>query len=83
MPSIERVLQGCLNKIESWTDNNGFRFSKSKSVCMHFCNKRIPHSDPSLKIYNTEIPVVRETKFLGLTFDSKLSFKPHIASLNA
>ena len=81
MPSIERVLQGCLNKIESWANNNGFRFSKSKSVCMHFCNKRIPHSDPSLKIYNTEIPVVTETKFLGLTFDSKLSFKPHIANL--
>jgi hypothetical protein len=49
---------------------------------MHFCNKRIPHPDPSLKIYNTEIPVVTEAKFLGLTSDNKLSFKPHKANLN-
>ncbi len=78
---MERVLQGCLNKIETWADNNGFRFSKSKTVCMHFCNKRTPHSDPSLKLYNTDIPVVEEAKFLGILFDSKLSFKAHIANL--
>ncbi len=78
MHSIERVLQGCLQKIESWADNNGFRFSKSKTVCMHFCCKRTVHFDPSLKLYNSEIPVVSEAKFLGLIFDNKLSFKSHI-----
>ena len=81
MHSIERVLQGCLKKIESWADSNGFQFSKSKTVCMHFCNKRNPHPEPSLKLYNTEIPVVTEAKFLGVIFDSKLSFKAHIAYL--
>jgi hypothetical protein len=48
---------------------------------MHFCTKHLLHPDPCLKIYNSEIPVVNETKFLGLIFDSKLSFKPHIAYL--
>jgi hypothetical protein len=28
-----------------------------------------------------EIPVVNETKFLGIIFDSKLTFKPHIVNL--
>jgi Reverse transcriptase (RNA-dependent DNA polymerase) len=28
MPSVERVLQCCLNRIEHWADCNGFRFSK-------------------------------------------------------
>jgi hypothetical protein len=78
MHSIERVLQGCLGKIESWADTNGFRFSKSKTVSTHFCNKRLLHPDPCLKLYNSEIPLVSETKFLGLVFDSKLSFKAHI-----
>jgi hypothetical protein len=78
MHSVERVLQGCLGKIESWADTNGFRFSKSKTVSIHFCNKRLLHPDPCLKLYNSEIPVVSETKFLGLVFDSKLSFKAHI-----
>jgi hypothetical protein len=70
-----------LKKIELWADNNGFQFSKSKTVCMHFCNKCTPHSEPSLRLCNTEIPVVSETKFLGIIFDSKLTFKPHIANL--
>jgi ribonuclease HI len=81
MRCLERQLQFCLNKIQRWADENGFQFSKSKSVCMHFCHKRIPHPDPELKIYSTVIPVVEETKFLGLVFDRKLTFKPHIKSL--
>ena len=40
MASIERQLQLCLNKVEKWADENGFKFSKTKTVCMHFCNKR-------------------------------------------
>jgi hypothetical protein len=48
---------------------------------MHFCTKRTLHPDPHLKLYNCELPIVSETKFLGLLFDSKLSFKSHIAYL--
>ena len=40
MASIERQLQLCLNKVEKWADENSFKFFKTKSVCMHFCNKR-------------------------------------------
>ena len=39
MASIERQLWLCLNKVEKWADENGFKFSKTKTVCMHFCNK--------------------------------------------
>ena len=78
MASIERQLQLCLNKIEKWADENGFKFSKTKTVCMHFCNKRKVHPDPTLTIYNSQIPVVPQTKFLGVIFDSKLNFKAHI-----
>ena len=81
MTVIERQLQSCLNKIESWANENGFRFSKTKTVCMHFCNKRKLHPDPSLTIYNNPIPVVPEARFLGLFFDSKLNFKAHITNL--
>ena len=61
-----------------WADENGFKFSKTKIVCMHFCNKRKLHPDPTLTIYNSQIPVVSQTKFLGVIFDSKLNFKAHI-----
>ena len=78
MAAIERQLQLCLNKVEKWADENGFKFSKTKTVCMHFCNKRKLHPDPTLTIYNSQIPVVSQTKFLGVIFDSKLNFKAHI-----
>ena len=48
---------------------------------MHFCHKRALHPDPELSIYNNKIPIVQQTKFLGLIFDNKLTFKPHIQYL--
>ena len=83
MDNIERQLQLCLNKIEKWAAGNGFSFSTSKTVGMHFCNKRKLHLDPDLTFYGQPIKIVKETKFLGLIFDNKLSFIPHIKMLKA
>jgi len=49
-------------------------------VC-HFCRLRKHHLDPELFLYGTFIPVLQEVKFLGLIFDSRLSFLPHIRYL--
>ena len=62
---------------------NGFKFSKSKTVCMHFCQLRTLHPDPSLTMGGDPIKVVKEMRFLGLVFDTKLSFLPHIRALKA
>ena len=78
MRTIERHLQQNLNKIEHWATNNGFKFSKSKTQCVHFCQLRKQHDDPVLTLYGSPIPVVQEYKYLGLIFDKKLSFIPHI-----
>ena len=83
MRTIERHLQQCLNRIEDWATRNGFKFSKSKTQCVHFCQQRKIHNDPSLYIYGSQIPVVAESKFLGVIFDKKLSFIPHIKYLKA
>ena len=40
MRTIERHLQQCINRIEDWALKNGFKFSKSKTQCVHFCQKR-------------------------------------------
>ena len=48
-----------------------------------FCQLRGLHPDPVLNIYGSPIPVVEEAKFLGLLFDKKLSFIPHIRALKA
>ena len=79
--SCERQLQGSLKKIEEWCTENGFKFSSSKTVCLHFHKKRGTLPDPDLFLYGKKIRVVRETKFLGVTFDQKLSFIPHLKTL--
>jgi len=45
---IERHLQRCLNKLADWGDTNGFKFSPSKTVCIHFCKLCKPQPEPTL-----------------------------------
>ena len=74
-------MQQCINEITHWANTNGFKISKSKSRCVHFCQLRKMNNDPLLKLEDTEIPVVNEYKFLGAIFDRKLSFISHIKYL--
>ena len=76
MHTIERQLQQNLNNIQDWATKNGFKFSKSKTVCMHFCQLRKAHDDPVLTLDGTPIPVVEETKYLGVIFDKNLRLYP-------
>ena len=56
----------------------GFKFSLAKTVCVHFHNKRGIFAEPNVTLNGQKIKVVREKKFLGLVFDQKLSFIPHL-----
>ena len=58
-------------------------FSKSKTQFVYFCQLRKIHDDPEVYLYGSVIPVVDDFKFLGLIFDRKLSFIPHIKYLKA
>ena len=83
MGMIERQLQQNLNKSENRETSNGFKFSNSKTQFVHFCQLRKQHDDPVLYLYGSPIPVVKESKCLGILFDRKLSFIPHIKYLKA
>ena len=48
MQAIKRQLQLHLNRIEDWADNDGFKLSQSKTVCVHFFRRRCLHPDPNL-----------------------------------
>ena len=76
MNIIERQLQQFLNKLQTWSEENGFKFSKSKTKCTYLCNIRGVQPDPELYLDKTKIEVVSEFKFLGVIFDKKLSFLP-------
>ena len=75
---IERHLPHCLSKLLCFVDVNGFKFSASKTVCSLFCHHREPYQGPLLTLNDSPIPVMEEVKFLGLVFDRKLTFLPHL-----
>ena len=74
----EQKLQKCLKNLESWCNENGFKFSPTKTNCVHFTKKRNVALQPNLVLNGHNIPVVEESKFLGVIFDNKLTFIPHI-----
>ena len=80
--AIQRKLQRTINKLERWTLRNGFTFSKNKTVAMHFCPDK-KCQDPELTLGGTPIQFVKENKFLGLIWDTKLTFEPHVKYLKA
>ena len=52
---VDGQLQQNLNKIQKRAIENGLKFSKSKTVCMHCCHLRKAHYDPVLTLDGTPI----------------------------
>ena len=76
----ERQLQICVNKVQEWASMNGFKFSETKTVAIHFWKGRTV-KDPEIYINGTKIKAADEARFLGLIFDKRLTFQSHIRDL--
>ena len=80
--TIERHIQQSVNAIQEWATRNGFRFAARKCKVVHFTAPRHKAKrPPTITIGDTLLPVEESTKFLGLWWDSHLSFKKHISVL--
>ena len=78
---VERHLQLCVNSVQTWVTSNGFKFSPSKTTCVHFTSQKGFFPDPNISIGGAPVTVSKEAKFLGVIFDQKLSFLNHIKYL--
>ena len=84
LDTIERHIQQAINSIQEWATNDGFRFAAHKCKVVHFTAPRVRiQRPPTVRIGNTLLPVEESTKFLGLWWDSHLSFKKHFSVLKA
>lgn len=72
-------LQACIDDVVRWADANGFTFSTAKTTAIHFNYSPRLFIPPDIHLYNKPIPYTETTKFLGLIWDTKLSWKPHVA----
>ena len=75
----QTVLQEAVDSIISWT-SHGFTISRSKTVATTFTRK-YRTVKPSLLLYGQPIKYVNHTKFLGLHFDEKMTWKYHFESV--
>ena len=61
-----------LDKVDNWSDANGFKFSKTKTAYIHFCNNRKLHPDQH---YQYAILLFHKLSFLMLYLTINLMLK--------
>ena len=66
---------------QQMSNSKWFQVLWNKNKMCPFLSKKKLHNDPSLKLSGIEIPVVDEYRFLGIIFDKKLTFIPHLKYL--
>ena len=78
--ALHSKAQRHIDHIYSWCLSTGLSINTLKTKIIIFTNKR-SFSIPPLVIAGTDIPYSKETKFLGVTIDSKLRFSRHVSEI--
>ncbi|XP_076629123.1 uncharacterized protein LOC143345647 [Colletes latitarsis] len=82
LSTIIELLQESINDLLSWSVKSGLKFSPQKTKYIIFSRKRkLTTLPPNLHIRNTEIERVDSIRILGLIFDHKLTWGPHMKYL--
>jgi len=67
----------------NWAAGSGATFEDNKTTLIHFIReaqlKKMPHPLQALRVGAACVPPSRSTKVLGVTLDSQLTFKEHLA----
>lgn len=76
----EEILQKSLDKLQRFSEKTGFRFSKTKSKAIVFSRCK-GLQELNLSLENLKLQNTKEIKILGLTFDHRLTWIPHLKKL--
>ena len=77
---IKGRAQKALNIARNWAHNQELQFSSKKTEIVLFTNKRKPDFG-TLRLNGRQLVISKEATLLGVTLDSKLTWKPHITRI--
>ena len=83
VPTALEVTQGALIRLEIWPEYWCLPISPSKCVASFSVNPHQANLQPDLLLFNSLLRFNPTPTFLGVTFDSTLSFSKHVSSLKA
>lgn len=80
--NIADPMQRATDKVSFWAKSVGFQISHAKTVSVNFHLRRnLGEFEQKLKIDGKVIANKDTVRFLGLTFDRRLSWVPHLKAL--
>ena len=78
---INHCIEHDLEIISNWFKANLLTLNPNKTVAIRFLHRKSASKITSIKIDNTLLPFVKETKFLGIWLEEKLSWNAHTTKL--
>lgn len=75
-------IQKSLEKITEWASKWHVEFSKEKTKAVRFSRLR-KRSEPAFTFKGSDLQISEQHVYLGIVFDSKLTWKPHIRDRTA
>ena len=77
-----KLLQKDLRKLAKWCAKWRIKLNPDKTKVITFSRSYLAgRSEPNLKLYGERLKIYPQVKFLGITFDSKFTFKKHFEDI--
>ena len=77
---IRGMAQKAINIAANWTSEQELQFRSKKTEIVLFTHKQNPNLG-SLSINGSKLELSKEARLLGVTWKSKLTWKPHITRI--
>lgn len=79
--NCKEALETAINTVHTNLLSLGLELSPEKTIFMHFNKKNILPGSLKIKIADCEISSSETARFLGIIFDYKMTFTPHINAI--
>ena len=78
--TLRDLAQGHLNGIDQWCKSKGLKLSEVKTKIILFTNKQDNTLPNPIRLNGEDISLTEQTTYLGVIFDHKLCWVPHITA---